>query len=150
MGDSVFAGFISGRSDENTILSSITNTEIIASGGELSPPDEILAFRAKNPAYIRHAIQLCLEKAGMGLEDVSHMVPHTPYNMIWDVVSELLHFPRERILTEYLPDTGHLNSNDSFVHYARAAADGRIEPGQICLLVNPAFGGTRGCTIIRR
>ncbi|MBT3376928.1 MAG: hypothetical protein HN976_28510 [Lentisphaerae bacterium] len=150
MGDSVFAGFISHRARGHTILSSVTNTEIIATDGELSPPEDIAAFRAKNPAYIRHAIQLCLQQARVGLDTLAYIVPHTPYTMVWDAVSELLTFPRDRILTDYLPDTGHLNSNDSFVHYARAASEGRIRTGQLALLVNPAFGGTRGCTLIRR
>jgi 3-oxoacyl-[acyl-carrier-protein] synthase-3 len=69
--------------------------------------------------------------------------------MIWDIVSELLRFPRSKIMTDYIEDTGHLNSNDSFVHYARAVTDSRLRPGDIALLVNPGFGGTRGCTALR-
>ena len=70
--------------------------------------------------------------------------------MIWDTVAELLRFPRERIMTDYLNETGHLNSNDSFVHYIRAVDEGKIQDGDLVLLINPAFGGTRGCTLILR
>lgn len=150
MGDAAVAGFLSAAARENIVLSSITNTDIIATEGELSPPEQVAAFRAKNPAYIRHAIGLCLDAANVELEDLTFIVPHTPYNMIWDAVSELLRFPREKILTDYLPMTGHLNSNDSLIHYAHAIQDERLRSGELALLVNPAFGGTRGCTLLRR
>jgi 3-oxoacyl-[acyl-carrier-protein] synthase-3 len=150
MGDVAVAGFISRESKYNQILASVSECEIIAYNGENSPSQDIARFRELNPLYIRHTIETCLEKGKVKLDDVSLIVPHTPYMMIWDTMAGLLRFPRERILTDYLCETGHLNSNDSFVHYVRAVNDGRIRHNDITLLVNPGFGGTRGCTLIRR
>lgn len=150
MGDVAVAGFITRDTARNQVLASVSQCEVIAYEGENSAPADIARFRKLNPLYIRQAIETCLEKGGVGLVDLSLIVPHTPYTMIWDTMAELLRFPRERILTDYLDETGHLNSNDSFAHYVRAVREGRIQDGDLVLLVNPAFGGTRGCTLIRR
>lgn len=150
MGDVAVAGFITCEAVRNRVLASVSQCEIIAYEGEVSPEQDIARFRKLNPLYIRHAIETCLKQGGVELEDLTLIVPHTPYMMIWDTMAELLQFPRERILTDYLSETGHLNSNDSFVHYIRAVHEGRIRDGDLALLINPAFGGTRGCTLIRR
>ena len=150
MGDAAVAGFLSREAIHDRVLASVSECEVIAYEGEMSPPEDIARFRKLNPLYIRHAVETCLNQAGAKLEDLAFIVPHTPYMMIWDTMADLLRFPRERILTTYLCETGHLNSNDSFVHYVRAANEGLIQEGDLALLVNPAFGGTRGCTLIRR
>ncbi len=150
MGDVAVAMFVSREADQNQVLATVSECEVIATGGEASPSEDIARFRSLNPLYIRHAIEKCLMEGEIELGDLSYIVPHTPYMMIWDTIAELLKFPRQNILTDYLSETGHLNSNDSFVHYQRATMEGRISDGDLALLVNPGFGGTRGCTLIRR
>jgi len=149
MGDAAVAAVIGGRAARYHILASFSQTTIYAFEGEASPPEAIAEFRKLNPLNIRYAIEACLSKAGLTLKDINCIVPHTPYSSIWDVMAELLRFPRELILTNYLYDTGHLNSNDVLVHYARGVEEGLIKEGQVALLVSPGFGGTRGCTLIR-
>jgi 3-oxoacyl-[acyl-carrier-protein] synthase-3 len=150
MGDVAVAMFVSQEANHNQVLATISECEVIATGGEASLSEDIARFRSLNPLYIRHAIEKCLMDGEIELGDLTCIVPHTPYTMIWDTIAELLKFPRQKILTDYLSETGHLNSNDSFVHYQRATREGRINDGDLALLVNPGFGGTRGCTLIRR
>ncbi len=150
MGDGSVAMFISRRGASDRILSCISDTHIDAFDGERSDADAIAAFRAANPARIRVAIMRCLSEAGLTIDQVKYLVPHTPYGAIWDLVADLLRIDRARILTDYLGETGHLSSNDVFVHYERAVRDGLITAGDLTLLVSPGFGGTRGCTLIRR
>jgi len=150
MGDVAVAMFVSEKAPCNRVLASVSECEVIATGGEASPPEDIARFRSVNPLYIRHAIETCIKDGEIELDDLSYIVPHTPYTMIWDTIAELLRFPRQKILTDYLSETGHLNSNDSFAHYIRAVREGRILDGEVALLINPGFGGTRGCTLIKR
>ena len=150
MGDVAVAMFVSRETTRNKVLASVSECKVIATGGEASLPEDIAQFRSLNPLYIRHAIEMCLLDGGIDLESLSYIVPHTPYTTMWDTIAELLRFPRQNILTDYMSETGHLNSNDSFVHYIRAVREGRICNGDMALLVNPGFGGTRGCTLIRR
>ena len=150
MGDVAVAGFITREAKRNRVLASVSESEIIAYSGEDSPKQDIERFRKLNPLYIRHAIETCLQQGNSRLDELKFIIPHTPYTMIWDTIAVLLQFPRERIITDYLSETGHLNSNDSFVHYIRAVNEGRIQNGDLVMLVNPGFGGTRGCTLIQR
>lgn len=150
MGDVAVAGLVTRDAPHDRVLASLSHSEIIAVAGELSPEADINRFRSANPFLIREIIQSCVAAAGVSLRKVALIVPHTPYTQIWDMLATLLSFPRERILTDYIGETGHLNSNDSFAHYIRAVQEGRIESGALALLVNPGFGGTRGCTLMRR
>lgn len=149
MGDAAVAGFLNGATDKNIILSSITETEVIACDGELSQTEEIKKFREMNPLNIRHAVQTALAEAALDLSEIKYIVPHTANRLIWDTVAILLKYPREKILDIYIGETGHLNSNDSFCHYVRARNETIIRTGDKVLLINPGFGGTRGCTIIK-
>jgi 3-oxoacyl-[acyl-carrier-protein] synthase-3 len=149
MGDASVALLLGRRTERRRVVGSFQHTELHASEGEWSAPEQIQAFRERNPLLVRSAVEGCLAQAGHSLSDVQAIIPHTPYLSIWDVMAGLLRFPRERILTDYIGETGHLSSNDSFVHFCRAEQEGRVQPGDLVLLVNPGFGGSRGCTLIR-
>lgn len=150
MGDAAVAGLLSSSSEEHIVLASYTDTQLVAVHGERSSAEDIQRFRQINPLAIRSAVLRCLDGAGLSLDDLRWIVPHTPYTMIWDTIAPLLEFPREKILTSYIGETGHLNSNDSLAHYIRAVNEGIIESGDYVMLVNPGFGGTRGCTLMSR
>ena len=149
MGDSIITGCISSLDIEHEILGNYTDTHIIATNGEDSPSEDIAKFRAANPTFIRNAAESCLDCAGLHLTDIDWIVPHTPYKKISQIIGDMLGFPKEKIIMNYLYDTGHLNSNDSFCHYKRACKEGKIGIGQNAMLVNPGFGGTRGVTILK-
>ena len=149
MGDAVFLGIVSNRSDRNIILSSVTGTEIVACEGENTSQSAIDVFRANSPPRIRRCIEDALSAARITMGDVRYIVPHTPNRNIWDTMAKLLKIPREKILDDYIIDTGHFNSNDSFCHYIRACNEGRLQKDSIAVLVNPGFGGSCGCTIIK-
>lgn len=149
MGDAVVGIVLGGQPVFGHLLSVFSTHHILADNGTASSPEQISRFRAQNPSAIRATIDSALNLAGLTRADLTAIVPHTPYRSIWDTISVLCRFPRDRILDEGLPQTGHLNSNDVIVHFASAARDGRLARGDIVALVSPGFGGTRGCTIIR-
>jgi 3-oxoacyl-[acyl-carrier-protein] synthase III len=150
MGDSLITAIISSSAFGDTILATYTDTNVIVTDGEDSPQKDIQKFRNANPFYIREAIEKCLSIAKIQLSDIAWIIPHTPYLKIKDIIGDIMKFPKTKILTNYISETGHLNSNDSFSAYKRLCNDNIILQNDICLLVNPGFGGTRGVTIIRR
>ena len=150
MGDSLVTAVISSTASGDTILATHTDTHVIAVDGENSPQENIQKFRNANPFYIREAIEKCLSIADIQLSDITWIIPHTPYLKIKDIIGDTMKFSKENILTNYISETGHLNSNDSFIAYARLCKENTISQNDICLLVNPGFGGTRGVTIIKR
>lgn len=149
MGDAAIAGVLTRGASRNIVMASVTDTHVVAYNGELSPPESIARFRAANPSAIRVAIERCLSVAGIALNDVALIVPHTPNISVWIAVADLLRLPYDRIITRYIGETGHMNSNDSFAHFLRATREGRLVRDDLALLVNPGFGGSRGCTLLR-
>ena len=148
MGDSAIALLIKNGCEHNQILASHIATHIIAPYGENSSDEGIRKFRAVNVQMMRQAMQECLLKAK--LEAVDYYVTHTSNCKFWDAVSALCKIPREKFLDGNIKNTGHLNSNDSFVHYFHWCAHDIIKDGETAMLINPGFGGSQGCTLIRR
>lgn len=148
MGDAVVALLIEKGEGGNQILSSFVSSTILASDGENSSVADISAFRKVNASLMRRAMKKCMEKAG--LKRVDYYVTHTSNREFWDVMAVLTKIPRERFLDSNIRNTGHLNSHDSFYHYDYWCKENVILPGQTAMLINPGFGGTQGCTLIRR
>lgn len=149
MGDAAIAGLLMANASRHHLLASLSDTKIYAWNGEYSPLEAVEQFRSANPTMVRAAIESCLAMADLEMRDVSLICAHTPNRLIWDSVAALLRVPRNLIYDDRIVATGHLNSNDSFVHYLHAIEVGRLSPGDIAVLINPGFGGTRGCTVLR-
>ena len=148
MGDGAIALLIEKGEGEHQILSGYVSSTIIASDGENSSESDISAFRGANPSLMRRTMEKCLEKAG--LEKADYYVTHTSNREFWDALAVLAKIPREAFLDANIRNTGHLNSHDSFYHYFYWCEKNVILPGQTAMLINPGFGGTQGCTLLRR
>lgn len=149
MGDCVVALLLDSVGKENEIIGSYIQTSIIAPNGELSQKEQINEFRSLNASFVRQAIERGTQKANLTLDDIDYFVPHTSNRMFWDGLASLMHLERSRFLDDNILKTGHFNSHDSFYHYITLKQEKKITRGQIALLVNPGFGGTQGCTIIK-
>lgn len=148
MGDGAVALLLEKGEGEHQILSGFVSSTILASDGENSSESDISAFRAVNVSLMRRAMEKCLEKAGM--EKADHYVTHTSNREFWDALAMLTKIPRGAFLDANICNTGHLNSHDSFYHYFYWCERGVILPGETAMLVNPGFGGSQGCTLLRR
>lgn len=148
MGDGVVAVLLEDCFQTDAILASHISTTVIAPDGENSDPDAIARFRRSNAALVAQCIQKCMKKAGV--DHVDHYVTHTSNRTFWDMVAPLCREPRGKFLDDNICNTGHMNSHDSFYHYLYWCEQGVIQPGETAMLVNPGFGGTQGCTLIRR
>jgi 3-oxoacyl-[acyl-carrier-protein] synthase-3 len=149
MGDAAVGLLLGAPAEFGEILCTHSTWHVLAADGAASTPEDIARFRAQNPTAIRATIVGALEAAGLGWADLAAIVPHTPYRQIWDTVAELCRYPRDQVLDQDIPATGHLNSNDVVVHLDAAVRNGRLRPGDVAALVSPGFGGTRGCTLVR-
>lgn len=148
MGDMVLSMMLERGDGFCEILASNIDTVLYAVEGENSNPEQISKYRSTLPLLIRDAYMRCLSQCE--LESVDFIAPHTSARAIWDVLTEMIHIDRSRILDENIVNTGHFNSNDSFYHYFTHCENDTINHGQTAMLINPGFGGTRGCTVLRR
>lgn len=147
MGDAAVLLLLERDTLQDQILSRYISTTVLAANGENSPPENIQRFRNANTALMRDAIQKCMEAAGV--DHVDHFVTHTSNRGFWDGVAALCGYPREMFLDENICNTGHMNSHDSFFHYFYWREQGIIQSGELSMLVNPGFGGSQGCTLLR-
>lgn len=147
MGDAVVAVLLGETVGKHTILSSEISTTVIAPDGENSSEVAVQQFRSVNAALMRAAIQRCMEKAGIAAVD--YFVTHTSNRKFWDTMAVLMKFPRNKFCDDNIVHTGHMNSHDSFLHYFFFCEQGIIHKGEITMLINPGFGGTQGCTLIK-
>lgn len=148
MGDMVLGMMLERGAGPYEILASNIDTVLYAAEGENSNPEQISKYRNTLPLLLRDAYMSCLSQCE--LETVDFIAPHTSSREIWDVFAEMIHIDRTRILDENIVNTGHFNSNDSFYHYFTHCENDTINHGQIAMLINPGFGGPRGCTVLRR
>jgi 3-oxoacyl-[acyl-carrier-protein] synthase-3 len=148
MGDAVIATLIESGNGLHEVVGSRLDTVLFAPEGENTDASLIKKYRETLPLFMRNAYRDCLSENG--LDFVDYIAPHTPNRAIWDVFSKLTGFDRQFILDDNIYKTGHLNSNDSFYHYFTHCEAGTIQPGKTAMLINMGFGGTRGCTILRR
>lgn len=147
MGDATVAALLEKSSPRHVILASHISTTIYAPDGENSAEDDIRRFRSANVAMMRRAIRVCAEKAGN--PRVDYFVTHTSNREFWDAVSAAAKIPRERFLDSNIVNTGHMNSHDSFLHFFHFYQNHALNDGDIVMLINPGFGGTQGCTLIK-
>lgn len=147
MGDAVVAILLNAMASNHHIISSEVSTTVIASEGENSSQEDIIRFRNMNVSLMRTAIQNCLLKAMMA--DVDRFVTHTSNRKFWDSMAIMMKCPRSKFLDNNISNTGHMNSHDSFLHYFHYYEKGIIQSGETSMLINPGFGGSQGCTIIK-
>jgi 3-oxoacyl-[acyl-carrier-protein] synthase-3 len=148
MGDAVVGMMIESGYGLHEIIASRLDTVLFAPEGENTDPELIQKYRNTLPLLLRNAYKNCLSENG--LEAVDYIAPHTPNRGVWDVFAKLAGVERSLILDDNIYQTGHLNSNDSFYHYFTHCENETIKPGRTAMLINTGFGGTRGCTILRR
>lgn len=149
MGDCVIGLVLENNCISDRIVSSHIQSTIIAPEGELSGGDKIKKYRMISTPLIKKCIETCLSKSNLDLDMISHIVPHTPNKKLWDTVSEYMQIDRKLFRDDHINRTGHFNSNDSFYHYVKLREENSIKKGEYSLLVNPGFGGSQGCTLIK-
>lgn len=147
MGDAVVAVLIGKAAVSNKILASEVSSTIIAPDGENSSPEEIQQFRSANASMMRAAIQRCMQKSD--IDHIDHFVTHTSNRHFWNNMAVLMKIPRDIFMDDNIIHTGHMNSHDSFFHYFHFIETGKIKEGEVSMLINPGFGGTQGCTLIK-
>ena len=90
------------------------------------------------------AIQAAVARAGLAMEAVGLILPHNVNRVAWHQVCRTLDYPRERVLLENVPVTGHVFCADNLVNYRTARERGLLRPGGAYVMA--AAGAGRGAT----
>lgn len=97
---------------------------------------------------VSDTVQLVLDKAGMGVDDVSLFVLHQANIRIIDKVAEQLNIPREKIFTN-LQKYGNTSGGSVPIALDEAFQSGRIRRGDSILLSGFGAGLTWGTALFR-
>ncbi|MEQ9402968.1 MAG: ketoacyl-ACP synthase III [Cyclobacteriaceae bacterium] len=83
-------------------------------------------------------IRALVEKAGLTLDDIDFIIPHSANLRIIEGISKELEYPMEQI-PESVTDYGNTSTASIPIALKKAINDGRIKPGHIILMIG--FGG---------
>ncbi|MEV4318239.1 3-oxoacyl-[acyl-carrier-protein] synthase III C-terminal domain-containing protein [Actinocrispum sp. NPDC049592] len=113
-----------------------------------------------NPEVAKHArkiyqdamaevIHAALDEAGIGIGDLSLILPHNVNRVSWTVAAKQLGIPVDRIFLDNLPATGHCFCADPFINYQTATGLGRLNPGDYYLMTAAGLGQAFAATVLR-
>ena len=94
-------------------------------------------YRPSLAAVMRRA----LDVAGVALDDIRVVLPHNVNLVTWQRMCLLLKFPRERVVLDNIPTSGHVFCADVFANYKTACERGLLQPGDRYLAAAVGAGG---------
>ena len=165
-GDGAVAGLVVGDADRNEILGAHAITDgsyalqvKVPSGGSVSPNGGYRFLDVADPTSMKGglddvslpnfvaAARGAVERSGATLADVAFVCPlHTKRSMFLALLSELGLREDQAV---YLDDTGHMSGVDPLLGLDRAAREGRLEDGDLVLLLSAGTGYTWAASVVR-
>ncbi len=82
-----------------------------------------------------------LDEAGLTLDDIRVVLPHNVNLVTWQRMCLLLEFPRDRVVLDNIPTSGHVFCADVFANYKTACERGLLQPGDRYLAAAVGAGG---------
>jgi len=82
-----------------------------------------------------------LDEAGLTLDDIRVVLPHNVNLVTWQRMCLLLKFPRDRVVLDNIPTSGHVFCADVFANYQTACERGLLQPGDRYLAAAVGAGG---------
>jgi 3-oxoacyl-[acyl-carrier-protein] synthase III len=90
---------------------------------------------------LAEVMRQALDEAGLTLDDVRVVLPHNVNLVTWQRMCTLLKFPRDRVLLDNIPTSGHVFCADLFANYKTACERGLLQPGDRYLAAAVGAGG---------
>ena len=112
--------------------------------GEFGRDDAKLApeFQRDYPECLAATILAAVERAGLRMEQIALILPHSVNIVAWRRVCRRLDFPLARVVLDNVAVSGHVFCADHFLNYLTAQARGLLEPGAHYVMA--AAGGSGG------
>ncbi|GIQ69324.1 hypothetical protein XYCOK13_21480 [Xylanibacillus composti] len=95
-------------------------------------------------------IRFVLSEAQLEIEDIRLIIPNNIAVETWTLLAKLMKIERDRIYTEGLADSGHINNCDLLHNWQRIGAEGLLAAGDYYLLLTLGSGGVICCAVCQR
>jgi 3-oxoacyl-[acyl-carrier-protein] synthase-3 len=96
----------------------------------------------------QHIVRETLTRAGLEIQDIAWILPHNVSRRSWEILMDLLGFPREKLWAENIPAKGHVIAADNFINLKDVTERGVLKRGDKLLLFNFGFGINWSCMIL--
>ena len=90
---------------------------------------------------LAEVMRQALDEAGLTLDDIRVVLPHNVNLVTWQRMCLLLKFPRDRVVLDNIPASGHVFCADVFANYKTACERGLLQPGDRYLAAAVGAGG---------
>ncbi len=90
---------------------------------------------------LAEVMRQALVEAGLTLDDIRVLLPHNVNLVTWQRMCMLLGFPRDRVVLDNIPTSGHVFCADVFANYKTACERGLLQPGDRYLAAAVGAGG---------
>src|SRR5579863_882324 len=90
---------------------------------------------------LAEVMRQALDAAGLTLDDIRVVLPHNVNLVTWQRMCLLLKLPRDRVLLDNIPVSGHVFCVDMFANYKTACERGMLQPGDRYLAAAVGAGG---------
>jgi 3-oxoacyl-[acyl-carrier-protein] synthase-3 len=90
---------------------------------------------------LAEVMRQALDEAGLTLGDIRVVLPHNVNVVTWQRMCLLLKLPRDRVLLDNIPASGHVFCVDMFANYKTACERGLLQPGDRYLAAAVGAGG---------
>jgi 3-oxoacyl-[acyl-carrier-protein] synthase-3 len=93
-------------------------------------------------------VQKTLKSARMTLDDIALMIPHNVSLRSWQILSNLIGYPIEKVYTGNIAEMAHSIAADNFINLKDALEEGRLAQGQHTMLYTFGLGAHWGCMVL--
>jgi 3-oxoacyl-[acyl-carrier-protein] synthase-3 len=101
-------------------------------------------FQRQYADLLADAVLEAIVRAGLRVEDIALILPHSVNTIAWRRVCRRLEFPLEKVVLDNVATQGHIFCADAFINYQTALTTGRLKPGDRYVVGAAGYG--RGAT----
>lgn len=113
------------------------------------PVPQVMAdFFSTYTSTISETLREAIARAGLGLEDVTMIVPHNVNLSSWRRVISELGVPSELVYLDNVPRYSHCFSSDAFLNLVSMRSEGRLLDDGVYVLVAVGLGATYAAMVI--
>ena len=130
-------------------------TDLLKTTGGVSSTQSSGLLTMEGPAVFKHAVlkisnsmERLIERENVAIEDIDWFVPHQANQRILEGVADKLGISRGKVIST-VAKHGNTSAASVPLAFSQAVDDGRIKPGDLCLLEALGGGLTWGSALVR-
>ena len=147
-GEAAAACLVRSDGPRDRILAYASSTRGEFFGRLVDKPGMAIRYEEEYPALLGGVIEAAVRRAGLGIDEITLILPHNVNVMSWRKLCRRMGFPVDRVLLDNVPITGHTFCADVFVNYVTAGVRGLLRPGERYVIAAAGLGATFSAMVV--